>query len=241
MDVASWKHTLLEFLFPAICVSCYSPGSFLCNKCQLAIPLSEPACFVCNARKGSGSICKTCRARLPHLTRVWWATLYENQSVRDALTHFKYNGNHALAETLADFIVASVKKRAQAHYAHIPARAALIAIPLHPRKKRVRGFNQSELLADHVARELQLPLLPLGTLVRVKNTSQQAKAGGRNQRIKNVEGAFIANPEYVNVIQNRTIILVDDIATTGSTLNDAARALKKAGAMHVWGLVVAKG
>jgi len=77
--------------------------------------------------------------------------------------------------------------------------------------------------------------------MRIRHTTPQAKAGGREKRMKNVEHAFEVNKASVQEIKDRLIILVDDIATTGSTLNDVARALKIAGAGHVWGLVVAKG
>ena len=241
MSYTSWKHTLLDLLFPTSCVSCGVLGSVFCAPCTSAIPLSEPACFVCNARKSSGSICDRCRPRAPHLTRVWWAVAYENEHVRKAITEFKYNSNRSLAETLADFIVASVKKRAQAHNAHIPADAILLAVPLHTQKRRLRGFNQSELVASHIARALSLPLLQANVLTRTRNTSPQAQAGGREKRMKNVDHVFMIHETVAHKIKDRLIILVDDIATTGSTLHDAARALKEAGAAHVWGLVVAKG
>jgi len=241
MSFITWKNTLLDLLFPTSCVSCGVVGSVFCDTCKATIPLAEPACFVCNARKPSGSICDTCRPRAPHLTRVWWAVSYENELVRNAITQFKYHNNRSLAESLADSIVASVKKRAQAHHVHIPANAVLLAVPLHTQKRRLRGFNQSELLASYIARELSLPLVQTNVLMRIKNTSPQAQAGGREKRMENVEHAFEVNKASVQEIQNRLIILVDDIATTGSTLNDAARALKEAGAAHVWGLVVAKG
>ena len=235
------KHFILDLLFPASCVSCGAQESVFCVPCKSAIPLSEPACFVCNARKPSGSICDSCRSRTPFLTRVWWAISYDNEHARNALVQFKYNSNQALAQTLAECIVASIEKRAQAHNARIPAHAALLAIPLHPRKKRLRGFNQSELLASHIAQKLSLPLLQTNVLIRIKNTSPQAQAGGREKRMNNVDHAFEINQASLHEIKNRVIILVDDIATTGSTLNDAARALKAADAAHVWGLVVAKG
>ena len=241
MNLNSWKQNLLDLLFPASCVSCGVLGSVFCAPCASVIPLSEPACFVCNARKSSGSICAGCRPRAPYLTRVWWATSYDNEHVRNALIQFKYNSNQALAEVLANFIVASIKKRAQAHGVGIPANAAILAIPLHPRKKRLRGFNQSELLAVHIARDLSIPLLPPYIVERIKNTAPQAQASGKEHRIKNMEHAFAVDPAHANKIKNRVVILVDDIATTGSTLTDAARALKTAGAAHVWGLVVAKG
>ncbi len=241
MNIASWKQTALDLLFPTSCVSCGVLGEVFCVSCKSEIPLSEPACFVCSARKPSGSICDNCRPHAPYLTRVWWAAAYENKHIRNAITQFKYNSNQALAEALADSMVASVKKRAQAHNARIPANAALLAIPLHPRKQRLRGFNQSELLAMRIAKEFSLPLLSAGALTRVKHTDPQAQAGGREKRAANVAGAFAMNQMRASEIKNKTIILVDDIATTASTLNDAARALKEAGAAHVWGLVIAKG
>lgn len=232
---------ILDLLFPAYCVSCKRIGSFLCIACSAAIPLSEPACFVCNARNSNGSICNSCRRHMPYLTRVWWASAYDTESIRHALMQLKYNGNRALASALASFIVASVKKRAQAHNVHIPSNAALLAIPLHTRKKRERGFNQSEIIGFHVSHELLLPILPPDTLTRIKHTPPQAQAGGKEQRKKNMEHAFVISDAGKLAVAGKTIILIDDVATTGSTLNDAARALKEAGAAHVWGLVVAKG
>lgn len=241
MNIASWKQTLLDLLFPVSCVSCGTVGSVFCTPCKSAIPLSEPACFVCNARKPSGSICDNCHSRAPYLTRVWWAVTYENEHIRNAITQFKYNSNHSFAQVLAEYIVASVKKRAQVHDVRISKDAVLLPVPLHPKKQRSRGFNQAELLARLVAEELSLPLLSAGVLTRVKHTAPQAKTGNRENRAKNVAGAFAINQTRTSEVQNKTIILVDDIATTGSTLNDAARALKTAGAAHVWGLVAAKG
>lgn len=241
MNFGSWKHNLLELLFPTACVSCGLFGSPLCNACASVISLAEPACFVCNARRRSGSICDICRVHAPHLTRLWWAVDYDNECIRNALAQFKYNSNRTLAEALASYIVASVKKRAQAHNVHFPKNTALLALPLHPRKKRSRGFNQSELLTAHLADDLGLPVLSARILVRTRNTAPQAQTGGREKRKKNMEQAFAVRLENKNDIHAKTIVLVDDIATTGSTLNDAARALKTAGAAHVWGLVVAKG
>lgn len=241
MNFLFWKQTLLDLLFPDSCISCGVAGSVFCAPCTSMVPLSEPACFVCNARKPSGSICDTCRSRVPYLTRVWWASSYENISVRNALMQFKYHHNVSLAEVLAEFIIASVKKRAQAHAAHIPANAVFLAVPLHAKKERTRGFNQSELLASRIAHNLSMPFLQTNTLVRVHHTAPQAQTGSREKRIKNMDHAFKINEASAQEIKNRLIILVDDIATTGSTLNDAARALKEAGAAHVWGLVVAKG
>ncbi|MEK7090228.1 MAG: phosphoribosyltransferase family protein, partial [Patescibacteria group bacterium] len=98
------------------------------------------------------------------------------------------------------------------------------------------------LLAAVIHQELALPILPKNALLRVKNTSPQAKCrGGREGRVKNMENAFAIHPEYSAIIYDKTILLVDDIATTGSTLNEAARMLKNAGARQVWGIVVAKG
>ena len=235
------KQFVLDLLFPPTCASCGAIGSFLCASCASEISLAEPACFICNARKSSGSICASCRAHTPHLTRVWWAASYDNPHVRAAITQFKYHSNRVLSETLTDYIVASIKKRAQAHDVRIPKDAVLLAVPLHPKRQRARGFNQAELLARRVAAEISLPLLQTGVLMRVKHTDPQAKTGGREKRAVNVAGAFAVHPGRVNEIQHKTIILVDDIATTGSTLNEAARVLKEAGAAHVWGLVVAKG
>lgn len=236
-----WKDIALDFLFPAYCVACGTIGSWFCAPCLEAVPLHDPACLICHARNAAGTLCNSCIRHAPNLTRAVWATSYDYAPIHEAIVQFKYSGNRSLASPLASCIVSSIKKRLQVKSMVIPQDAALLALPLHPQKRRERGFNQSELLARVVADELLLPLLPTFVLQRIRRTPPQAQVRTREERLKNVRGAFAVPKEHYPLTAGKTILLVDDITTTGSTLNDAARALKEVGAKTVWGVVVARG
>lgn len=114
----------------------------------------------------------------------------------------------------------------------------LMPVPLHPRKKRERGFNQSECIAQEISSHFSIPLITRA-LVRTRYTPPQVKTVSEEERRKNIAGAFAVT--NASLVRGNTIMLIDDVLTTGSTANDAARALKEAGAREVWALVVAKG
>jgi ComF family protein len=119
----------------------------------------------------------------------------------------------------------------------------IIPVPLHPKRLRWRGFNQAELLAKYLGENMtpgfSLPVLS-DVLIRQKNTTTQMKIKNYSERQKNMEGAFGINKENNNLIRSKNILLVDDVATTGSTLFECARILKKSGAASVFGIVVAR-
>lgn len=242
MDLIKWKQYVMDLLFPHYCVGCDTIGSPFCTQCLAIVPLRDPGCLACSARNHTGTFCASCKRHVPYLTRVVWAVPYEIDSITRAILQFKYHGNRALADPLGAFIVTSLKKRVQEYKLHIPQDASLLPVPLHTKRYRERGYNQSVLLAFFLHQTLALPMLPESTLLRIKNTSPQAQCiGGRDARRKNIENAFWVPQSAYSSIRGKTILLVDDIATTGSTLNDAARALKTAGARQIWGTVVAKG
>ena len=107
-------------------------------------------------------------------------------------------------------------------------------VPLHPRRMRGRGYNQSALLADHVSRISGLPVRDL--LKRTRDTPPQANLGGRSQRQDNVEGGFTCRED----VRGAKVVLVDDVVTSGSTMAACAQALKKRGAASVWGIALAR-
>jgi len=113
----------------------------------------------------------------------------------------------------------------------------LVAVPLHPRRQRVRGYNQSMLLAREVSRRLDLPLIA-GALIRRVNTPPQAKATEAGARRRNVAAAFDCRPK---ALAGQSVLLIGDVTTTGATLDACARALlSNGGASSVWGLTFAR-
>ena len=111
----------------------------------------------------------------------------------------------------------------------------LVPVPLHSSRLRQRGYNQSELLAREVSKTAGLKV-DKGLLARIRNTPPQVGATGRTERRRNVEGSFEAKTN----LRGAAVIVIDDVATTGSTISACASALKSAGAASVWGLVLAR-
>jgi ComF family protein len=171
-----------------------------------------------------------CQARLRALARIRSAAAYEGPLER-ALHRFKYEGWRALAPTLAGLMVDALPEPIET----TGERATLLAVPLHRRRLRERGYNQSELLAEELRRRWPPPATP-GRLVRLRDTPPQVGLD-RPRRRQNVAGAFgWVGPD----LAGRPILLVDDVATTGSTLEACGRALRAAGAGRIEAVTVAR-
>lgn len=233
-------HIILDTLFPLYCAGCERIGSPLCETCVAAIPRYDLACLGCSARNATGAFCASCKTHARYLDRVLWATSYDDTIIHNAITQFKYKGISPLAQPLASLMVTFLERIVKEQQLKIPPHAVIAVLPLHPQKLRERGFNQSALLARFLSHHLSLPLVPELVLTRNKNTQPQAHQSNRNERRNNMNHVFVAQ-KNTRYLSGKTVLLVDDIATTGSTLNDAARALKEAGASRVWGIVVARG
>lgn len=149
--------------------------------------------------------------------------------MRQAIHQLKYQSFRALAYPLAELLRDYLKANS------LPAEV-LVPVPLHHLRLRERGYNQAALLARELGKLIGLPVAE-GTLYRVTNSLSQAKAPTAEIRRSNVEGAFSCGD---NKLPERRILLLDDVCTTGATLNSCAIALKKAGAKSVWGLTLAR-
>ncbi len=221
---------LLDIIFPKICVSCKREGTHLCQDCFALISLNnvpEP--------HAPGS----------SLSGLFFATSFEHQLVKDLIHYFKYPPFiKELAQPLAALIIA--------HFAMLdkPQRLVLspdsskrdgnyriIPLPLHRKRLKWRGFNQAEEIGRELSRTLDFPLY-IDVLVRVKNTKPQVELRGA-ARTENVSGAFAV--QYPEKIRKKKILLLDDVFTTGATMEEAARVLKEAGAKQVFGVVAARG
>jgi len=173
-----------------------------------------------------------CRGK-SNLTGVLIAAYFKGP-IREAVHTFKYNG----VKDLAEFLSGLLQKRLKAGPPH--KNSLIIPMPLHITKKAERGFNQAEILAKILAEKTGLDYSQK-ILKRKKQTKPQVGLEGR-ERIKNIKGAFAIRPfADLKLIKKRTILLLDDVITTGATMEEAAKVLRKAGARQVWGLVIAQG
>jgi competence protein ComFC len=225
----------LDMLFPPICLLCSAALAgeektrALCENCFSRIPISSAlTCPVCRARLAANT--KTCHKDASY--RLAAAASYDHEPVKSLIWQLKYERRTAAARPLADCLVR--------HLSSLPVNLTgyeLISMPLHPSRERERGFNQAELIAREISRSRGFPLVR-GAFARIRNTPSQAESRGREERAQNVAGCFAARkPE--RIAENR-ILLIDDVFTSGATINEAVRALRAAGAYRVVAAVVAK-
>jgi len=198
----------------------------------------EPECAFCSARSVNGQTCPFCRSE-HYLDFLWSATDYQEPIVKKTLWAFKYRFLRQLAVPLSRLTHLYLRRKKIDQFLETyRQQIVVIPIPLHRRRLNWRSYNQSELLAQELATEFNLTL-EKNILVRRKHQKPQAELPDKLERIKNAENVFVC--EEAEKIKGRTIILVDDISTTGSTLDEGAKILKQSGAEKVIGLVVAKG
>jgi len=225
---AAWERTL-DLVFPRRCVGCGVFGAFLCPACLSATPRAQPPrCRVCWNRYEGGDACFHCLQQRPAFEAARFPFAYEG-AVREAVHALKYDGVSAIAATMAEAMAGFLT-------AWGPPVTALVPVPLAARRRRSRGYNQSELLARELSRLCGLPVNG-GLLVRRKATTPQALAADEAARRANVEGVFAAGPKAEPA---GALLLVDDVMTSGATLDACARALVAAGHGPVYALTFAR-
>lgn len=227
----------LHILFPSMCLCCGKHSSIpLCTQCITCLPHKKTwHCPRCQKKiTPLGATCTECFGKTP-LDGVFSAAPYKHPLINRIITAYKYGLAQSLAQPLSAFLLDTLRKN------DIPLPDTVLSVPLHSRRLRWRGFNQSSLLATHVAQKL-LPQISLEisteTLQRNRYTLPQAKISDRKERLRNLHNAFTFFGD-ATPIKGKRIWLVDDVSTTGSTLIECAHILKKKGAKEVWGIVLA--
>ena len=218
---------LADVLVPRRCGLCGEFGSFLCPRCVATLePLSGDRCPTCAGLLPASGQCRPCLASLPPLDSLRPGFVFAGEARR--LVHrLKYDRLSALAEPMGWLLAATVTP---------PPTDLLLPVPLHRRRQRERGFNQSEALAEHLAVAWGVPL-ERRTLLRQRPTQPQALTTTAAARAANVAGAFAVRA----AVSGRRVALVDDVATTGATVRACASALRAAGAARVDAIVFAHG
>jgi ComF family protein len=223
-----WWERALDLVYPPRCAGCSARGHLLCPDCRAAVPvMTPPVCPRCGRSSRSSGRCAVCSAHPPLVDGTAVAAIFASP-VREAIHALKYEGQRRLAVVLADIAMPA--------FAALPHPGAIIPVPLHPARERDRGFNQSVQIARHLGATVGVPVMPKW-LTRTRDTPPQV---GRDLQARraNVDGAFSCpDPASVHGVR---IILLDDVATTGATLDACAMALRAAGAASVHALVVAR-
>ena len=221
--------SFLDLLFPKRCVSCGKFGAYICKDCFSKIEfIQKPVCPVCQRQAVGGKTHPGCQGRL-RLDGLVVATRYSG-SVKKAIAKVKYKWAYDIAKILIDLIVVNLWKF------DLASDLILVPVPLHVRRKKWRGFNQAEILAKSLSLKFNQPYGEY--LARIIETASQVGLK-KDERKKNVKGAFRLRTGAD--VSGKNILLVDDVYTSGATMQEACRVLKKAGAKTVWAMAVALG
>ncbi len=187
-----------------------------------------PICPKCGKPQSSGTLCPGCIGRQTEIDGIRSPFRFDGV-VRQAIHQLKYKNLRTLSvplsELLKDYLATNP----------VPGQV-LVPVPLHPKRIRERGYNQSSLLAHKLGKLINLPIVD-DCLIRLRPTPPQTKTSTVAERQSNVAKAFSCRDHR---LQDKQVLLIDDVSTSGATLNTCAMALKAAGATSVWGLVLAR-
>ena len=219
----SLKSFCLDLFFPVECLGCRVGGAWLCEKCFRSLKFTD----------------KKYNLSTPDLTELFMAGDYNAPLLADLIKKFKFHPLPELGPFLSRFLIMFWSgisfQRTEFSLLESQPKILVIPVPLSPKRKRWRGFNQAEIIAAPFSRYFNYQLCL--NLKRVKHQAPQSSLN-EAERATNVQGAFRWDGSGLD---GQSLILIDDIATTGATLNECARTLKKAGAGRIYGLALAKG
>ncbi len=205
-----WLYFVLDILSPLKCIGCGKEREILCGVCAAKSQLAQPI----------------------KLGSIYSAANYHDRVIKKAIWLLKYRGARSVAEPLAKLIHARLLSRLPDAQNYI-----IVPLPLHSKRLRERGYNQSWLLAKNLSDKFKIPLVD-NVLYKIKNTPSQVSIKNRAERLKNLNDSFSA--KNIHLIKSGSVILIDDVTTTGATINEAARVLKDSGAKKVIGFTVAR-
>jgi ComF family protein len=228
-QLAELKRIALDLLFPQWCLGCGREGELICPTCRHALPkLMAPLCPRCGQPQASGTLCPACISSQPEIDGIRSPFRFE-LTVRKAIHQLKYSNLRAIAEPLAELLNGYLATNP------VPAEV-LVPVPLHRKRERERGYNQSHLLCRELSKLAKLPVVA-NCLIRERHTPPQARTTAAAERKSNVADAFICRDHR---LAGKQVLLIDDVATSGATLDACAAVLKISGASSVWGLTLAR-
>jgi len=228
LQVAKLKGITLNLLFPKWCIGCGKEGDFICSTCRSIPRIMPPLCPRCGKPQPSGILCPGCVSWRAEIDGIRSPFRFDGV-MRQAIYQLKYRNLRALAEPLAkllqDYLITNP----------MPGEV-LVPVPLHQKRLRERGYNQSSLLAKELGKLINLPVVD-DCLIRQRHAPPQTRTSTVDERWSNVADAFTCHDHG---LRDKQVLLIDDVSTSGATLDACAAALKAAGATSVWGLVLAR-
>jgi competence protein ComFC len=229
----------LDLIFPKECQNCCQEGSWLCEDCFSKISFNKSQyCLNCKKNSLNGEFCSFCKHNF-YLDGILIACSYNESAISRLIKLMKYQFAKNIAEDLAKILTAYLSKiKSESLYIQSMFdfdNSFLVCVPLHKKRKNWRGFNQAEIISEILSKNAGIELN--NNLIRTKNTKPQVNLNAK-ERKENVKNVFAWKGNKLN---NKNILLIDDVVTTGSTLNECAKILKSYGAGKIWALVIANG
>src|SRR4030042_7083923 len=223
---------IIDLIYPKKCLECGKDGVYICDDCLSEVGKPQLVCLMCRRSSKDGMTHINCRERfsIDYNYSSWKYT----GVIRKAILKLKYNFVLDIVNELSDKFVEKLKHDTDI----MPKNASICPIPLHHSRKNWRGFNQSEVLAKRVGKDMGWRFYP-DLLLRKKLTKPQTELKG-GERKDNIKGVFEFNSRYSFSKTHTPIIILDDVLTTGSTIKEAAMVLKRNGFEVVWGLTIAR-
>ncbi len=222
--------SILDLLFPIRCVNCHTPGRYLCPDClNFLKPNDKPVCPMCCRPNFFGRTHSRCLSPLA-LNGLISPVVY-NPLAKKLITKYKYRFVSSLIPELTEIITTFTDPTPLESNSW-----RIVPVPLHPKRLRWRGFNQAQHLAQAISTAFDWPLTSL-VIKRTRYTTPQMELNGTKRR-QNLVGAFAAD-KNINSIRGKLVLLIDDVFTTGTTLKECAKVLKRHGAQSVWGFTLA--
>lgn len=227
----------LDLLYPKKCIDCKKKGGYICIKCIKEVNFPIKICPVCSRFSAKGKTHTRCQDNLSldGLTCIW---KYRGVIKKSIIT-LKYKFITEIADEISDLTVFLLKRNKNLSKMK---KVFLISVPMLKARENWRGFNQSELMGKKIAKKMNWKFIP-NLLIKTKATPHQTGLP-RHQRTKNILDSFSLNPKYKKPDSKShiqySLIIFDDVWTTGSTLKEACKTLKKTGFRKVWGLTLAR-
>lgn len=213
-------YRLRDHLFPPHCAGCSTPGSELCGECKRTLQVHYTMCRSCHRPNRDWATCLNCASHNPLSGVVIWFRYC--WPLKRLILGLKFQHQYTISAFLAQKLALLIQAHPTLAQAAIHHHLLITSVPSHRRRKRIiKGYNQSELLAKTVALELNVPYVALTT--KTKRTRSQVRLS-RTARLTNLEGVFAV--ATTSLLTGKTILIVDDILTTGSTLKEVARTIK---------------
>ncbi len=226
---------LLDCFFPVQCLGgCKTYDTWLCHQCVKNVLANPPdsECPYCRISNSGFQTCPACRTKTSLAGLIVLAN-YDQQTVQDSVKTLKYKYVSEVGVRLGQLLAQKIRGLKP----HLSERPIIMPVPLHYKRKNERGFNQSEIIARSMAQELDYSVR-CDILVRSVYTTPQAGLE-KTDRLRNLNNAFKIKESGL-VLSQQNVILIDDVATTTSTLNECAKVLKASGAREIWGAVIAR-